>query len=87
MNVDTILAAAASIPSEQRFGRFKVYVSDLHMVAAPGMSLDAFKALLVQLHRSGKIEMSRVDMTTDQKKTDASEIRYECATWHVVRVA
>ena len=57
--------AARGLAGEGLHGRGlgeKVLVSELHRATAPGMTLEAFKARLLEAQRAGHIELTRADL-------------------------
>ena len=76
------MAAAKSVPLEERYTNNKVWISDAHTAFTqihPTASLEAFKARLDQARASGDIELARADVTAwlapdQQAKEGPSEI-------------
>jgi hypothetical protein len=91
--VANVKNAIGRVPSEGRFGHRKVFVSAVWN-ALPSATRDAytvaeFKSRLVAAHRAALLSLSRADLVAamETASVQASEIVYDCATYHFVNDA
>jgi hypothetical protein len=82
---------AASGPRARAFGRNKVFIASVWESLAVDPEVRAlgeggFKALLVEAHRRGLVDLSRADLVAamDPKDVAASETRHRNATYHFI---
>ncbi len=85
------IAAAARAPSARPFGTNKVFIASVWETLASDAELRAlgeegFKALLVEVHRRGLVDLSRADLVAamDPRDVAASETRHRNATYHFI---
>lgn len=89
---DAVNAAARDVLAERRgWGEHKAFILDVFGKLAalnPTMTLDGFKALLIELQRDGSVDLSRADLpeAMDSGKVRRSEIASLGSTYHFVRV-
>jgi hypothetical protein len=83
------VAAARSVPIDQRYGAQKVLIADAYAALARGgstVSVDLFKDRLLAAHRRGDITLSRADAPLDGVTRQRSQIDYLNATYHLIRL-
>jgi hypothetical protein len=91
--VTNVKDAIGRVSADGRFGPRKVFVSAiwnaLPRVTRNAYTVAEFKSRLVAAHRAALLSLSRADLVAAMEPTrvEASEIVYECATWHFVNDA
>lgn len=85
------IARAARAPSARPFGPNKVFIASVWESLASDPELcplgaDGFKALLVEAHHRGLLDLSRADLVAamDPRDVAASETRHRNATYHFI---
>jgi hypothetical protein len=90
----SVLAAARAVPDAIKYSESKVWIIDVYdsFVARGGLlSVEDFKAELLEAHRAGLVTLSRFDLPgqlskADRLKDEASAIRAGVGEWNQMRI-
>lgn len=78
----------AAAQDADRFGDSNVYICNVYKILNPSISLEQFKAELVEMNRKGDIELTRADLVQVMNRdiVKASEVNYLNATFNFVKL-
>jgi hypothetical protein len=89
-NGEAIKAAAADLAATKGIGSGgvkKVFLADLHQAFASQVTLAEFKAMAVEAHFAGEIDLARCDLVQAFDHGTVIASQSECERFHWVRVA
>jgi hypothetical protein len=76
-----------AIAAATKFGRAS-YIASVYEPFSRRLTWEMFCEDLLSLHQEGLVELRRLDLVTaaDTEMVEASEIRYETETFHLIRL-